>query len=490
MSSEFKPVGNFDIVIFGGTGDLSERKLLPALFHRFLDGQIEESCQIIGIARSEMSREAFQEFAKSACKKASDKWEKSKWESFQTRLHYIGMDATAPLANWQPLKSLLTFDGRPIVFYLATTPLIYVSICQALEKAELNQPQMRLVLEKPIGTDLKSAKVINDGTGAVFDENAIYRIDHYLGKETVQNLLVLRFSNTLFEPVWSRQTIENIQITVAEDIGLEGRADYYDRSGALRDMVQNHLLQLLCLTAMEPPNSLKADDVRMEKIKVLKALKPFTKENVTTNTVRAQYVSGLTNGKPVQGYIETLSDEASDSQIETYVALRTEIENWRWAGVPIYLRTGKRMHTRHSDIVINFKPAPHSIFSTSNSNQNRLVIRLQPNESVRLYMDIKEPGAGGMRIKSLPLNLTYADNFFLSYPDAYERLLMDIVRGNLSLFMRRDEVETAWKWVDGLIAAWDEAEQPLQIYRAGTSGPSQANDLFDDGQSWLEPEIQ
>ena len=488
MASEFIPVGPFDIVIFGGTGDLSERKLLPALFHRFLDGQIEESCKIIGIARGEISRDEFQAFAKSACHKGAKKWSETKWSEFANKLHYFGMDATESLTDWQPLKDLLTFDNRPIVFYLATTPLIYVKICEALEKAGLNQPQMRLVLEKPIGTDLKSAQAINDGTGAVFDENAIYRIDHYLGKETVQNLLVLRFSNTLFEPLWSRQTIENIQITVAEDIGLEGRADYYDRSGALRDMVQNHLLQLLCLTTMEAPNSLAADDVRTEKIKVLRALKPFTADNVTANTVRAQYVAGLNDGEAVPGYIETLSKGSESSQTETYVALRTEINNWRWAGVPIYLRTGKRMAARHSDIVINFKSTPHSLFGDEPRTQNRLVIRLQPNESVRLFMDIKEPGPGGMRIQSLPLNLTYAENFILRYPDAYERLLMDVVRGNLSLFMRRDEVETAWKWVDGLIEAWDQTDHPLQIYRAGTQGPSQAYDLFDDGQSWLEPE--
>ena len=490
MASEFKSVGPFDIAIFGGTGDLSERKLIPALYHRFLDGQIEESCQIIAIARSQMTNEAFRAFAKKACKNISSDWNEDQWQRFKPHLHYIGMDARKADADWQPLKDLLTFDDRPIVFYLATTPLIYVPICKALETTNLNLPQMRLVLEKPIGTDLKSAQAINDGTGAVFEENAIYRIDHYLGKETVQNLLVLRFSNTLFEPIWSRQTIENIQITVAEDIGLEGRADYYDRSGALRDMVQNHLLQLLCLTAMEAPNTLSADDVRMEKIKVLKSLRPFTVENVRTNTVKAQYVSGLTGGQQVSGYTETLSEGFENSQTETFVALRTEIENWRWAGVPIYLRTGKRMKARHSDIVINFKRAPHSLFGTQTRHQNRLVIRLQPNESVRLYMDIKEPGAGGMRIQSLPLNLAYADAFTLTYPDAYERLLMDIVRGNLSLFMRRDEVEMAWKWVDGVIAAWNEAQTPLHIYRAGTQGPPQADDLFDKGQSWLEPETE
>lgn len=490
MASEFVPVGPFDIVIFGGTGDLSERKLLPALYHRFLDGQIEDNCRIIAIARGQLGNSDFRKFAKTACKKASSDWDEDYWKKFELQLNYLGMDATSADTDWQPLKDLLSFDGRPIVFYLATTPLIYVAICEALKAAGLNQPQMRLVLEKPIGKDLASAKAINDGTGAVFDENAIYRIDHYLGKETVQNLLVLRFANTLFEPIWSRSTIDNIQITVAEDIGLEGRADYYDRSGALRDMVQNHLLQLLCLTAMEPPNSLEADDVRTEKIKVLRALKPFTTETVKTHTVRAQYVAGISDGEPVQGYIETLSKGSESSQTETFVALRTEIDNWRWAGVPIYLRTGKRMSARHSDIVINFKRAPHSLFEMQGQHQNRLVIRLQPNESVRLYMDIKEPGAGGMRIKSLPLNLAYAENFIIRYPDAYERLLMDVVRGNLSLFMRRDEVENAWKWVDGLIAAWDETNQPLHIYRAGTQGPSQADDFFDEGQSWLEPDIQ
>lgn len=489
MASEFVPVGPFDIVIFGGTGDLSERKLLPALYHRFLDGQIEESCKIIGLARSQMKTDAFKAFAKKTCQNASSNFEECKWAEFEDRLHYIGMDATHEDADWQPLKDLLTFDERPIVLYLATTPLIYVAVCEALKKADLNLPQMRLVLEKPIGTDLASAKVINDGTGAVFDENAIFRIDHYLGKETVQNLLVLRFSNSLFEPLWRQGAIDNIQITVAEDIGLEGRADYYDRSGALRDMVQNHLIQLLCLTAMEAPNSLNADDIRMEKIKVLKSLKPFTVETVKTQTVRGQYTSGVVSGASVQGYTETLAEGSQESETETFVALRTEIENWRWAGVPIYLRTGKRMKSRHSHIIIQFKDTPHNLFGDEVRHPNRLVITLQPDEGVRLFLDIKEPGAGGMRIQSLPLNLTYADNFIHRYPDAYERLLMDVVRGNLSLFMRRDEVEHAWAWVDGLLAAWEKTDHPLSLYRAGTNGPLQANDLFhSSGETWWEPE--
>ncbi len=489
MASEFKPVGPFDIVIFGGTGDLSKRKLLPALYHRYLDGQIEPNCKIIGIARSQIDRSEFETFAKTACEAESINFDETKWQAFAKHIDYMGMDATHEDADWDALKDMITFDDRPIIFYLATKPHIYVPICKALQRAELNQPQMRLVLEKPIGTDQASAKMINDGTCAVFNENAIYRIDHYLGKETVQNLLILRFANSLFEPLWSNHRIDNIQITVAEDIGLEGRADYYNRSGALRDMVQNHILQLLCLTTMEPPNSLNADDIREEKIKVLKALKPFDADTVKKQTVRGQYTSGKVGGKSVKGYTETLSDGLEDSQTETYVALRTEIQNWRWAGVPIYLRTGKRMASRRSDIVIQFKAPPHSLFDKEDRSPNRLIIRLQPDEGMRLFLDIKEPGAGGMRIKSLPLNLSYAENFIARYPDAYERLLMDIVRGNLSLFMRRDEVENAWAWVDQLIWAWDSSDHPLSLYKAGTEGPNEANALFlGDDEKWMEPE--
>jgi glucose-6-phosphate 1-dehydrogenase len=371
------------------------------------------------------------------------------------------------------------------VFYLATTPLIYVATCEALGRAGLNTTNARLVLEKPIGTDLKSAHAINAGVGAVFEEHAIYRIDHYLGKETVQNLLVLRFANTLFEPIWSRHAIDHVQITVAESLGLEGRADYYDRSGAVRDMVQNHMLQLLCLTAMEPPNTLEGDDVRTEKIKVLKALKRFEKTTSKTNTVRGQYSAGIVDDEPVDSYLDTLSSDIKNSETETFVAIKTEIENWRWAGVPFYLRTGKRMAERRSEIVIQFKPTPHPLFEGADEAPNRLVIRLQPDEGVQLFMQIKEPGPGGLRLKSLPLNLSYADNFAVRYPDAYERLLMDVVRGNLALFMRRDEVEAAWEWVDNLLAVWEEGKQNLDMYPAGTSGPMQAAMLMDrDNREW------
>lgn len=485
--AEFIPVEPFDIVIFGGTGDLSRRKLIPALFHRYLDGQIDKSCKIVGVARGEMTRAEFVEFAQNACKASSEKWEESKWKNFARLLEYIAMDVTKDEADWKKLKSHLTDDGRPCIFYLATTPLIYVATCAALGKAGLNTKSARLVLEKPIGKDSASAKAINEGVGAVFEEKAIYRIDHYLGKETVQNLLVLRFANALFEPIWSRNAIDHVQITVAEDIGLEGRADYYDRSGAVRDMVQNHILQLLCLTTMEPPNTMDADDVRTEKIKILKALKPFTPETVGQNSVRGQYEEGLVGGEPVKSYVDTLSGDNPQSNTETYTALKVEIRNGRWAGVPFYLRTGKRMSVRESNIVIQFKPTPHALFDNADRVPNRLVMNLQPDEGMRLYMQIKEPGPGGLRLKYLPLNLSYAENFTVRYPDAYERLLMDVVRGNLSLFMRRDEVEAAWAWVDELLASWAATDQPLETYTSGSEGPLQAAILLDrDGRKWWE----
>ncbi len=342
------------------------------------------------------------------------------------------------------------------------------------------------MLEKPIGTDLESAREINDGVGAVFAERQVFRIDHYLGKETVQNLMVLRFANMLFEPLWSRNYIDHVQITVAEDLGLEGRADYYDKSGALRDMVQNHMLQLLCLTAMEPPNHLDDDDVRTEKIKVLNALTPISGDDAKRLTVRGQYKAGVRGDEPVKGYVDELSSD-TESTTETFVAIKAAVDNWRWAGVPFYLRTGKRLPYRHSDIVIQFKPTPHPLFGEGNDAVNRLVIRLQPDEGVRLYVQIKEPGPGGLRVKSLPLNLSYAESFTVRYPDAYERLLMDVVRGNLSLFMRRDEVEAAWTWVDGLIEAWDRGGGAPELYAAGSNGPLAAAMMMDrDGRAWFE----
>ncbi|MEO0466730.1 MAG: glucose-6-phosphate dehydrogenase [Pseudomonadota bacterium] len=484
--AEFIPVSPFNLVIFGGTGDLTQRKLLPALFHRFLDGQIPQESRLVGSARTEMTARQYKAFAKEACEAATDPhtWDKAQWDAFAKLLDYQTLDATAEDADWPGLAKKLNADLEVSVYYLATAPRLYVDIASALSRADLVTPGARLVLEKPIGTDLASAQAINDGVCAHFDEQQVYRIDHYLGKETVQNLMVLRFANRLMEPVWNRTSIDHVQITVAEDLGLEGRAGYYDRSGALRDMVQNHLLQLLCLVAMEPPASLDGDEIRTEKIKVLKALRRFTSETAKRLTVRGQYGAGLVKGQPAKGYLEEL-DEDGGSSTETFVAMKTEIDNWRWAGVPFYLRTGKRMAERHSDIVLAFKPVPHSIFGDAETPANRLVIRLQPDEGVRLFLQIKEPGPGGLRIKSLPLNLSYADNFAVRYPDAYERLLMDVVRGNLALFMRRDEVEAAWAWVDDLIAAWEQTATGPESYAAGSDGPVASAVLMDrDGRSW------
>ena len=484
--AKFVPVDPFDIVIFGGTGDLSRRKLLPALYHRWVDGQIPENSTIVGTARSEMDSAAYRALAREACEKASGKsWDAAAWEKFEKILHYVTIDATDPEGDWEGLKGKLTSEeNRPRIFYLATSPHLYVDVCRALGAVGLSGGFSRVVLEKPIGTDLASAQAINDGVAEVFAERQVFRIDHYLGKETVQNLMVLRFANILFEPLWSQNYIDHVQITVAEDLGLEGRADYYDRSGALRDMVQNHLLQLLCLTAMEPPNDLDDDDIRTEKIKVLKALRPVAEPDARRLTVRGQYTAGLHGRQPVKGYVEELS-ATNGSKTETFVAIKAEINNWRWTGVPFYLRTGKRMSSRHSDIVIQFKRAPHDLFGEQSTNVNKLVIRLQPDEAVRLYVQIKEPGPGGLRVKSLPLNLSYAESFMLRYPDAYERLLMDVVRGNLSLFMRRDEVEAAWRWVDGLIEAWEASGYQPETYPAGTDGPMSAAMLMDrDNRSW------
>jgi glucose-6-phosphate 1-dehydrogenase len=485
--AEFIPVGSFDIVIFGGTGDLSRRKLLPALYHRWVDGQIPEDARIIGVSRSEMDNASFRAFAFDACCEATpDTLNKSEWKKFEKHLHYVTMDATDPDADWADLKAHLTIaDERPLVFYLAVTPKIYVPICQALGNAGLSGGNARVVLEKPIGTDLESAHVINEGVGAVFAEECIYRIDHYLGKETVQNLMVLRFANSLFEPLWNRTAIDHIQITVSEHYGVGDRAGYYDGSGALRDMVQNHLLQLLCLIAMEPPNKIDGDAIRIEKIKVLEALNPISSKEAREDTVRAQYVSGAVQGEAVEGYLDELGHASST---ETFVAIKASIDNWRWARVPFYLRTGKRMKGRHSEIVVQFRETPHSMFGETETQTNRLVINVQPDEGVQLFLQIKEPGPGGLRIKSLPLNLTYADNFLVRYPDAYERLLMDVVRGNLSLFMRREEVEAAWKWVDELLAAWEQADVPMETYQAGLEdGPVEARLMLRrDGRDWWE----
>lgn len=484
--SAFVPVDPFEIVVFGGTGDLARRKLIPSLYHRFCDGQISPNSKIIGASRSELTRDQYLTMIKDAYQgfNPNEKLSEEKWEKFCALVDYATVDVTKD-SDWSALGEKLDKAEKLIrVFYLAMPPALFADICQGLKKEGLAHKKSRVVLEKPLGHDFESADAINEAVGKVFSENRIYRIDHFLGKETVQNLLVLRFGNILLEPLWNRDSIEHIEITVAEDIGAGGRGAYYDKSGALRDMVQNHLLQLLCLTMMEAPGSTDADDLRLEKIKVLRALAPIDASNVEETTVRGQYVKGKIQSEAVPDYLTDVEVEESDA--ETYIAIHAKVDNWRWAGVPIYIRTGKRMSARRSEIIIQFKPVPHSIFGSDiNVDPNRLVIRLQPDEAVNLWMEIKQPGAGGLRLKTLPLNLSYADNFTVRYPDAYERLLMDVVRGNLSLFMRRDEVEAAWTWCDGILKAWEEVDQAVAYYPAGSDGPEAADRMLKkQGDEW------
>ena len=487
-SAQFVPVTTFDLVVFGAAGDLALRKLIPALFHRWRDQQIPENSKIIGVSRSQMSDDAFRKLALESYAKfyPSEDVDQTQWARFCELLHYVGLDVVADNNDWSALAAHLSDEAdRQRVFYLALPPALYGQVSANISAAGLKNDGARIVIEKPIGKDLESARAINVAVGAHFDEQSIFRIDHYLGKETVQNLIVLRFMNSLFEPVWNSNAIDHVEITVAESIGVDGRAEYYNEAGALRDMVQNHLLQLLCLVAMEPPLDLAPDTVRDEKIKVMRALRAITKDTIRNTTVRGQYGDGALAGKAVPGYFEELG---AKSDTETYVAIKANIDNWRWKGVPFYLRTGKRLDSRFSEIIIQFKNVAHSILDTPHDLEpTRMVIRLQPDEGVKLLLVTKDPGPGGMRLRYVPLNLSYADTFDAHYPDAYERLLMAVVRGDLALFMRRDEVETAWRWVDGILESWQSDGTPVYPYAAGTRGPAQAHTMLDrDGRSWFQ----
>jgi len=489
MTSQTIPVEPFDFVVFGGTGDLSERKLIPALYQRQRAGQFSEPTRIIGASRSKLSDEEFRAFARKAIADHvhREDVDAAEIDAFVSRLYYVPVDARAG-QGFDALKEALGDSDAAIrVFYLAVAPSLFGDIARNLDQQGLVTPSARIVVEKPIGRSLASARELNDQIGAVFDEQQIFRIDHYLGKETVQNLMVLRFGNALFEPLWNSAHIDHVQITVAETVGLEDRVSYYDKAGALRDMVQNHILQLLCLVAMEPPASLDADAVRDEKLKVLRALKRVNGHDAPKSTVRGQYRSGASSGGAVKGYLEELGNDRSDT--ETFVAIKAEIGNWRWANVPFYLRTGKRLAERVSEIVVAFKPIPHSIFDESAGTvmPNQLVIRLQPDEGVKQWIMIKDPGPGGMRLRHVPLDMSFAQSFKERNPDAYERLIMDVVRGNQTLFMRRDEVEAAWRWIDPILAAWEENDQSAQGYTAGTWGPSGSIALIErDGRTWHE----
>jgi glucose-6-phosphate 1-dehydrogenase len=494
VTAKTVPVDTFDLVIFGGTGDLALRKLLPGLFRRFADGQIPADSRIIGVARDSLSDAEYRTRVSEALEATvkADTSLQARLEPFLQRLGYHALDATKD-AGWQAFADeLQTHGDRVRVFYLSTSPGLFVDICNRLKAHGLNAGKSRVVIEKPIGKDSASAAIINDAVGSAFDERQIFRIDHYLGKETVQNLMALRFANILFEPLWNSNYIDHVQITVAETVGLEKRAGYYDTSGALRDMVQNHLLQLLCMVSMEPPAAMTADAVRDEKLKVLRSLRPIGAEDATQLTVRGQYRAGASNGGAVPGYVDELvklDPNRKDSRTETFVALKAEVDNWRWAGVPFYLRTGKRLAERVSEIVVAFKPVPHSIFEQASGPvmANKLVLRLQPDEGVKLWLMIKDPGPGGLRLQHVPLDMSFAEAFGVHQPEAYERLLMDVVRGNPTLFMRRDEVEAAWTWIDPILAAWDAVRDSPKPYTAGSWGPSAAVALIErDGRTWHE----
>jgi glucose-6-phosphate 1-dehydrogenase len=484
------PVEPFDCVVFGATGDLTLRKLLPALYHRFRDKQFSSTCRIIAAARSDLTDGTYRQRAEEALRihVAAPDRDDDVVQAFLQLLSYARTDG-ARSDGFGALRDL--FEGgsdRIRVFYLATSPDLYGTICANLGANGLVTPKARVVLEKPIGHDLESARKVNDEVGKVFAETQIYRIDHFLGKETVQNLLALRFANVIFERLWNADVIDHVQITVGETVGVESRGDYYDHSGALRDMVQNHLLQLVCLLAMEPPLDLRADALRDEKLKVLRALRPIAPHEVAHLTVRGQYAAGAVGGKTVDSYTKDLGDSKT-STTETFVALKLEVRTWRWANVPFYLRTGKRLPQKVSEIVVQFRDIPISVFPRESADMqpNRLVIRLQPAEGIRLGLMTKDPGPGGLRLRPAELDISFEEAFSIRYPDAYERLLMDTVRGNATLFMRRDEVEAAWSWVEPILESWIASADKPRPYAAGSWGPTASIALIErDGRTWHE----
>ncbi|HEY2602792.1 MAG TPA: glucose-6-phosphate dehydrogenase [Thermoleophilaceae bacterium] len=491
---ERAPVHPTNLVIFGATGDLAQRKLLPAVYNLAHEGALPERFNMIGIARTEQSDDHYRDFAREAIQKHSRRRpDDSVLNSLLERMRYVGASFDDPAA-YQGLETIANkLDeeaGIPFnrVFYLATAPGFFETIAQSLGERGLDQREgveVRLVVEKPFGRDLASAQELNRALLSVFEERQIFRIDHYLGKETVQNILVLRFGNGIFEPLWNRSYIDHVQITAAEDIGIGTRAEYYDRSGALRDIVQNHLLQLLTILSMEPPVSFSADEVRNEKVKILHAIKPPEPEVVPQRAVRAQYAAGVAEGKEVPGYLEE-QGVAPDSMTETYVALRLGIDNWRWAGVPIYLRAGKRLSRRVTEIAVTLKPVPHLAFQESGSlgvRPNQLILNVQPNEGVSLSLVAKIPGAR-MRVRPVKMEFAYGTSFMSQSPEAYERLILDTMRGDATLFARDDEVEAAWGIVDPILEAWANAAGPLPQYLAGSPGPPEADQILLDGAEW------
>jgi glucose-6-phosphate 1-dehydrogenase len=480
-----------DLMLFGALGDLAQRKLFPALYQLERANLLADGSRILAIARTEADTETVRQqlFDKLKHHVKPEEFDAELARSFLERVDYQILDFNEPDA-FGVLNEWRDDANNELIVYMATPPSMYGVLARNLRSASCCTEKTRVVVEKPIGHDLESSKVINDELGEVFNENQLFRIDHYLGKETVQNLIALRFANNLFASQWDQNHISHVEITVAESVGIEGRWGYFDKAGQIRDMIQNHLLQLLCLIAMDPPSDLSADSIRDEKVKVLKALKRVTPDMMDSYVVRGQYTAGTSNGKPVPGYLE---EEGANkgSATETFVALKAEIDNWRWSGVPFYIRTGKRLPEKLSQIIIHFKPAPHYIFDPDQKHlaNNKLIIRLQPDEGMALKILTKDQGLDkGMRLRQGPLELTFSETFATDrIPDAYERLLWEVMKGNQYLFVRRDEVEYAWRWVDQVIQNWKDSGEPPKRYAAGTWGPVASIAMITrDGRSWYE----
>lgn len=480
-----------DLMLFGAMGDLAQRKLFPALYQLERAGLLAQGSRILAIARAEgdtalVRQQLFERLQQSV---TESEFDPETARRFLQRVDYLRLDFT-DTEGFQQLVRWRQQSNNQLIVYMATPPSLYGVIARNMKATHCCNERTRVVVEKPIGHDLASSRVINDELGEVYRENQIFRIDHYLGKETVQNLIALRFANNLFASQWDQNHISHVEITVAESMGIEGRWGYFDKAGQLRDMVQNHLLQLLCLIAMDPPADLSADSIRDEKVKVLKALKRITPDMMERYVVRGQYTAGTSDGKPVPGYLEEPGANRN-SDTETFVALKVEIENWRWSGVPFYIRTGKRLPEKLSQIIIHFKPAPHYIFDPDQKHlaNNKLIIRLQPDEGMSLRILTKDQGLDkGMRLRQGPLELTFSETFESErIPDAYERLLWEVMKGNQYLFVRRDEVEYAWRWVDQVIRNWKDSGEPPKRYAAGTWGPVASIAMITrDGWSWYE----
>lgn len=479
-----------DLVIFGAKGDLARRKLLPSLYQLEKANQIHQATRIIGVGRAEWNKEAYTKIVRGALETfMKEKINEVIWEKLSKRLDFCNLDVH-DTSHFSKLGNILDQKNRVTINYFAMPPSTFGAICEGLGAAKLNGKPSRVVMEKPLGTSLETSKEINNSVGKFFEESQVFRIDHYLGKETVLNLLALRFANSIFINNWDNSTIDHVQITVAEEVGIEGRWGYFDKAGQMRDMVQNHLLQILTMIAMSPPFDLSADAIRDEKVKVLRSLRRINQINVREKTVRGQYITGFVQGKKVPGYLE---EEGANKQsaTETFVAIRVDIDNWRWAGVPFYLRTGKRLTTKCSEIVVYFKNPEMNLFKDSYDElpQNKLTIRLQPDEGVAIEILNKVPGLDHKhKLQTTKLDLSYSETFNQSHlADAYERLLLENMRGIQALFVRRDEVEAAWNWVDSIIDAWNSDTSSLKPYQAGTWGPVASVAMINrDGHSWNE----